>query len=778
MSLPVQCAKERDVESVESVRRCLHNMHVITRKNLPDSKVIYYSMAGRGDHKLLSYGLSYVITSTDEARDHSSGKSRIRWPCALRNLQGKQPVVSALERLLAGNVSEIALCTFRNMVNAYDVLLNESNEVCAGLKLSLTEPQCLTGGLPPSAMIAHELTNNLLGTEVPDTTAEYHATLLAAIMWTEGAGPLKPCAANSLRRLAAGEISTIMEYSTGNSDVRVGCDHPAQPSDIQLSPVRAANEILLTVVGRREAQCYCPALPSVSGKLVQVCMCTAESVMEVITSKTRAMDATRATGRDVKIGAPSAPGLRQSLLARVETSLADVGQAGRNESEARMAAQGQAREVTTAVDSPNMCGLMQRVDESVVAKCVSELRRLGVEGFQVSFAHSLDDGTTSHIAEACKQVALWVPTHHPLLLGTEISGKQKREAAEDVAATIMHLGGMRDMRVLGEDASTYREHDKAEELLIQLVRVAETWISNALYDVRRGEHYQVQREMMRWGKSHDATAAKWKERWRKVATALEAVQTVRSDAREEVSAVSVVEDDARMVVELCATMVLDTEALRVAVNSAMEAIAHEVVPDLNTTYGEILRVTNGISTDKCVSAVMPCAVFEMCTRLERGMRQDADDDSRAYAMPRYAPLTREQRHEREVLLADMYRARFHEAVKQAMVQQVEHRKLAIISAATRTLPPLPAEYRYAWSQERREWIGVPVKSGSMCGSITAEAAPEVSMLGETVRLVDIKNCILWLLAVAAITIVKETNHGLEHGLEPPTDIHLVAGPCR
>ena len=65
----------------------------------------------------------------------------------------------------------------------------------------------------------------------------------------------------------------------------------------------------------------------------------------------------------------------------------------------------------------------------------------------------------------------------------------------------------------------------------------------------------------------------------------------------------------------------DGADMQETVDAAMCAISATEVPDLNTTYGENLLMTNDIAKDKYVSAVMPCAVLKMCTYLVESMQQ-------------------------------------------------------------------------------------------------------------------------------------------------------------
>jgi hypothetical protein len=130
---------------------------------------------------------------------------------------------------------------------------------------------------------------------------------------------------------------------------------------------------------------------------------------------------------------------------------------------------------------------------------------------------------------------------------------------------------------------------------------------------------------------------------------------------------------------------------------------------------------------------MPCAVLKMCTYLVDSMQTGT---ATIYTAAQYAPWTPHQRDERDELLGRMFRNKFREAMEQAMVQQVEQRKSALIHAATRTLTPLPPDFSYVWSKERLAWIGLPTRSSSVCASLTMTG---VSMVGEVVKLIDMKS---------------------------------------
>jgi len=119
-------------------------MTINKRKNLPDNLAIYYSIANRGDPRHLDYELSYVVTSTQNARAHSQCKSKLGWPYALQKMTGAKSIELLLTRLLSANVSEIALSTFRCLVNVYDTMLNAPDCVSERLTMDMDTPQCLT----------------------------------------------------------------------------------------------------------------------------------------------------------------------------------------------------------------------------------------------------------------------------------------------------------------------------------------------------------------------------------------------------------------------------------------------------------------------------------------------------------------------------------------------------------------------------------------------------------------------------------------------------------
>ena len=158
-------------------------MTISKRKNLPDHVAIYYSIADRGDPRHLDYELSYVVTSTQNARAHSQCKSNLAWPYALKMMTGAKSIQLLLTRLLSANVSEIALSTFRCLVNVYDTMLNAPDGVRERLSLDMDTPQCLTGGLPPALLVARKVVNELLAPyNVKACTEEHDATMLAAIL--------------------------------------------------------------------------------------------------------------------------------------------------------------------------------------------------------------------------------------------------------------------------------------------------------------------------------------------------------------------------------------------------------------------------------------------------------------------------------------------------------------------------------------------------------------------------------------------------------------------
>ena len=177
-------------------------------------------------------------------------------------------------------------------------------------------------------------------------------------------------------------------------------------------------------------------------------------------------------------------------------------------------------------------------------------------------------------------------------------------------------------------------------LMTTLTQIAETCITNELYALHRGAPFEVDGQAMKWGKTYQTTAANWKDGWRAVADALAEVRNTRGGgaSREEMTATSTVEDDARAVMSLCSAWVTDSAVMRETVDEAMCSINTMEVPDLNTTYGENLRMTNGIAKDKYVSAVMPCAVLKMCTHLVDSMRAGT---TTVYTAAQYAPWTRE-----------------------------------------------------------------------------------------------------------------------------------------
>ena len=712
-------------------------MTINKRKNLPDNRTIYYSIANRGDPRHLDYELSYVVTSTQNARAHSQCKSKLGWPYALQKMTGAKSIEFLLTRLLSANVSEIALSTFRCLVNVYDTMLNAPDCVSERLTMDMDTPQCLTGGLPPALLVARKVVNGLLAPHnVEAGTEEHDATMIAAILWNRGSGPFIPVGSDTgtPRRLTSEEISKLM--------TRLRTD---QSTELEHQQVNDAHELLSASLAQ-QTKCCCPVLPSKSNMPTQMCLCTSSCVRAAVMDTRPSNDAKAA-----EVSRAQRARLIESCGPMIETfTLAHETAANTNTTTARGTHnQGVSCRPAHTEPSPEPELKAQptqptrlppkRGDRTVTTQCSDALsQQLELHNTTVTATPAgWSDELVACFADACRCVAKQALAKHPELTDNMKPSVQQRCAAAQEIATCMiqQVEALTSDGTVANAPETGSSKATVQWLMTTLTQIAETCITNELYALHRGAPFEVDGQAMKWGKTYQTTAANWKDGWRAVSDALAEVRNTRGGgaSREEMTATSTVEDDARAVMSLCSAWVTDSAVMKETVDEAMCSINTMEVPDLNTTYGENLRMTNGIAKDKYVSAVMPCAVLKMCTHLVDSMRAGT---TTVYTAAQYAPWTPHQRDERDVLLGTMFRSKFREATEQAMIQQVEQRKSALIHAATKTLTPLPRDFSYAWSKERLDWIGVPTRSNSVCASLTMAG---VSMVGEVVKLIDIKN---------------------------------------
>ena len=224
---------------------------------------------------------------------------------------------------------------------------------------------------------------------------------------------------------------------------------------------------------------------------------------------------------------------------------------------------------------------------------------------------------------------------------------------------------------------------------------------NEIHSLHRGAHFDVsaqEAQDMKWGRSPERTLQGWQSGWANLELNPTKMHDARrrSTLREEVSVGSLVEADAKSMYELCKARASDATSLLEAKDAALLRICDERVPGLNTSYGEQLKVTGGLSTSKYASAVVQCAVSKVIGHLINGIHSAAGN---FYNAPQY-----------DIMSADMLRGRFaftetlldqklREAFEQATGQQIENRREAIIKAETGNLPPQPSGMKYAYSTE-------------------------------------------------------------------------------
>jgi len=769
--VPAQCKTDRDVAIAESIRDALSSIHIGKRRNLQAGTSVYYSIAGQGDPQHLDFPISYILTSMGDAELQNHCKTLLAWPCVLKNMVGaKASFETMLQRLFTNTVTEVGLATLRCLVNTYDVLLNEPEGVKERLNLSMNTPQCLSGGLPPALLIARKLTDRLLARhDVAPHTAEHDATLLAAMLWTTGAGPFAPHQNSRAipHRLSETQIAEV------TADVATKPEAKAAHKLIQ-----DAQKLLTGTTGERWA-CCCPDLPSKSNELVQSCLCTSSSTRGAVNATSPSEDRTVTDQTRQQ---------REHLAQSCDAAINDM--MGLHNTEART------RTTPEPEQEPLSCTLMgcqhrdsdrcrhHHVDDDAEERSPAQAEHTEPEVQPQQTSHSKFPMNTtcfnvlqqklrtgnltiaaaprvgqepqvrnreieSCLAESCRHVAKLLPTRHPELIGKAAPerGVVKALALEVALTMIQQAEALAEDEPEGTDVTAEllpetTEFEERTAWLTETLRqntVVGVW--NEIHSLHRGAHFDVtaqEAEDMKWGSSRNRTLQGWQNNWARLETSLTGMQDVRRGItlREEVSAGSLVEADAKNMYRLCAARVSDDASLLHARDVALARLCDERVPGLNTTYGDQLKVTGGLSISKYASAVMPCAVNKVIEHLISGIHEATDLHApHIYNAPQCDIMTLDMLRGRHAHTETLLDLKLQDAFEQAMRQQIENRREAIIKAETRGLPVQPAGMKYVYSTEHSAWVGVSVGAGSVCASITATA---FTMVGEVVTLINIK----------------------------------------
>ena len=154
----------------------------------------------------------------------------------------------------------------------------------------------------------------------------------------------------------------------------------------------------------------------------------------------------------------------------------------------------------------------------------------------------------------------------------EPSAQQRCTAAKEIAACmIQQVETLASDGIIANAPETGSSEARVSWLITRLTQITEACITNELYTLHRGAPFEVDGKAMKWGKTYQTTAANWKDGWRAVADALAEVRNCKGGGtnREEMTAASTVEDDARSVMMMCLSWMTDGVDMQETVDAAM-----------------------------------------------------------------------------------------------------------------------------------------------------------------------------------------------------------------